>query len=260
MNFRKTLLISMSLISFTFLQSCQEDSEPSNQEGRAQVRLSLTDAPGLYQAVYIDLQNIELKVDSSSWISLNTQAGIYNLLDFQNGLDTLIGQASVPAGKLNQIRLILGPNNSIVTATDSVSLKVPSGSQSGLKLLVNYTLQADLVYEFSLDFDAHRSIVLKGNGDYSLKPVIRVFTSSSTGSISGFIQPDSIMTGLLAHNTIGDSAATIADTTTGYFLLAGLNPGTYTVEFNPQAPFNFKDTTNIMVNAGQVTDLDTISL
>ena len=183
-----------------------------------------------------------------------------NLLDFQNGLDTLIGQAFVPAGKLNQIRLILGPNNSIVTATDSVSLKVPSGSQSGLKLLVNYTLQADLVYEFSLDFDAHRSIVLKGNGDYSLKPVIRVFTSSSTGSISGFIQPDSVMTGLLAHNTLGDSAATIADTNTGYFLLAGLNPGTYTVEFNPQAPFNFKDTTNIMVNAGQVTDLDTISL
>ncbi len=259
---KKAILLGLGLATLLSINACNDDTEPV-QEGETQLRFNLTDAPANYNAVYIDLQGVEVKVGdtaSSGWLSLNTPSGIYNLLDFQNGLDTLIGTGSVPAGRLNQIRLLLGPNNSVVTDTDSTELKVPSGQQSGLKLLVNYDLQAGLVYEFSLDFDAHRSIVKKGNGNYSLKPVIRVFTTNTTGSITGFVAPDSVLTGILAHNLNGDSASTIADTNTGYFLLAGLPAGSYTVEFSPQSPYSFQDTTNIAVSVGQVTNLDTISL
>lgn len=262
MKLRKTILLGLGLATFLSFTACNEDTEPA-QEGEAQLRFNLTDAPANYQAVYIDLQGVEVKVGdtaSSGWLSLNVQSGIYNLLDFQNGLDTLIGTGSVPAGRLGQIRLLLGPDNSLVTDTDSLGLQIPSGQQSGLKLLVNYDLQAGLVYEFSLDFDAHRSIVQRGNGSYLLKPVIRVFTTNSTGSITGFVKPDSVLTSILAHNNNGDSASTVADTNSGYFLLAGLPAGSYTVEFSPQAPFSFSDTTNIPVNVGQVTNLDTISL
>ncbi len=262
MKLKKSILLGLSLVSLFTFTACNDDMEPA-QEGDAQLRFNLTDAPANYNAVYIDLQGVEVKVGdtaSSGWLSLNVQSGIYNLLDFQNGLDTLIGSGSVPAGRLGQIRLLLGPNNSVVTDTDSTSLFVPSGQQSGLKLLVNYELEAGLVYEFSLDFDAHRSIVQRGNGSYSLKPVIRVFTTNTTGSINGFLSPDSVYTGILAFNNNGDSASTVADTSSGYFLLAGLPAGNYTVEFSPQAPYNFSDTTNIPVNVGQITDLDTISL
>src|SRR5690606_25455763 len=188
------------------------------------------------------------------------QPGIYNLLDFQNGLDTLIASGDVPAGKVSQIRLILGPNNEVVVNGVPEPLKTPSAQQSGLKLQVNYILQPGIVYEFWLDFDAQRSIVAKGNGGYNLKPVIRVFTKNTTGSIDGYISPVAAHSSVLAYNAAGDSASAMSDTITGYFLLSGLNPAAYTVEFDPISPYLPKDTMGINVTAGVVTHLDSIAI
>lgn len=261
MNFRPTFFSSLSLIFLLSITACSEDSDDA-QSGQSELRIHLTDAPANYKGVYVDIQAVEVKIDdtSNAWQSLNAQVGIYNLLDFQNGLDTLIGTGIIPSGRLNQIRLIFGPRNSIVVGNDSLPLQTPSAQQSGLKLLVNYDLQAGLVYNFSLDFDAQRSIVLQGNGNYLLKPVIRVFTENTTGSIHGYLNPDSIRTSIIAYNVNGDTASTVADTNTGYFLLSGLPAASYTVGFNPAAPYPYWDTTNIPVNVGQVTNLDTTSL
>lgn len=255
------------LSGLLIISSCKKDKDDDVNVGTSTMKFNLTDAPALYDAVHIDVQEVEVHVSNTGdpnldgWKTItNIQPGVYNLLDFQNGLDTLIASGDVPSGTISQIRLILGPNNDVVVNGVAEPLKTPSAQQSGLKLQVNYTLQAGVVYEFWLDFDASRSIVAKGNGTYSLKPVIRVFTKTSTGSIDGYVSPISASSGVLAYNTAGDSAASISDPNTGYFLLSGLNPATYTVEFDPVAPFSPIDTMGINVVVGAVTHLDTISI
>jgi hypothetical protein len=61
---------------------------------------------------------------------------------------------------------------------DSVmhQLDTSSAENSGLKFDFKITFLKNKKYEIILDFDAASSIVEKGNGGYSLKPVIKVKT------------------------------------------------------------------------------------
>src|ERR1043165_3389280 len=90
-----------------FMVSC------SSENGKnAFLQVRLTDAPGDYQEVNVDIQDVQVNADENSnsgWKSLNiVKKGVYNLLQFTNGLDTLLGTIELPAGKISQIRLVLG--------------------------------------------------------------------------------------------------------------------------------------------------------
>jgi|SRR3954466_13513 hypothetical protein len=179
------VLLTLTIItagSFFFLQACKKDTifnNPASESGA--VKINLTDAPGDYLQVNVDIKQVRIHIadDSSSndgWIDLPTNAGIYNLLDLQNGIDTTVVDSTiVPGGKVSQIRFILGPNCSLMTK-DSVlhDLAVPSGEQSGLKINVHKDIPAGQTLQVLLDFDADKSIIKKGNGGFMLKPVIRV--------------------------------------------------------------------------------------
>jgi len=68
---------------------------------------------------------------------------------------------------------------------------LPSGAQTGLKLLADFTVNAGSTYELILDFDAQRSVVTTGPANnptgYLLNPTIRVEEKALTGSISGML-------------------------------------------------------------------------
>ncbi len=255
------LLGMLSIVAMLIVTSCDKDDDNTTATpGKSTMRMHLTDAPATYDAVNVDIKDVEVHADSGGWVTLaNIKPGIYNLLDFRNGLDTLIAVGEVPAGKISQIRLILGPDNSVVENGISHPLKTPSAQQSGLKLNVNYTLEPGLVYEFWLDFDASRSIVARGNGDFNLKPVIKVFTKNTSGSIEGVVDPVISGPTIIAYNAVGDTATALANSN-GYFLLGGLPAATYTVEFNPVAPYQFKQVTGVNVATGTVTDMGTITI
>lgn len=246
------------LIALLGVTACSKEDENTTTKGSATIKMHLTDAPAAYDAVYVDIEAIEVHSDNGGWVNLSDiKPGIYNLLDFRNGLDTLIATGAIPSGKISQIRLILGPDNTVVENGVTHALKTPSAQQSGLKLNVNYTLQPGLVYEFWLDFDASRSIVAKGNGGFNLKPVIRVFTKNTTGSIEGVVDPAASAPIIVAYNSNGDTATTLPNSS-GYFLLGGLPPSNYTVDFTPSSPFQAKQITGVIVTAGVVTDMGTI--
>src|SRR5258708_11912380 len=165
-----TVLAGGSLI---FL-SCNK----SNSSGPSKLQVMLTDDPGNYDAVYIDVQKIEVNVSSDSgtksgWQTVNVlRPGIYNLLNFRNGIDTLLAAADLPAGTLSQMRMVLGSNNAVVINGQSYPLKTPSAQQSGLKFNIHSTLTAGILYPPLIDFHANRAIVLTGFRTYILKPVI----------------------------------------------------------------------------------------
>lgn len=227
-----------------------------NKNKEARVQFRLTDAPGQYQAVLVDIREIEIIAADETLTQTVTRQGVYNLLSFSNGLDTLLADVTLPAGRLSQIRLILGPNNSVVVGGDTIALQTPSAQQSGLKLNVQYDLLADVDYTFTLDFDAGRSIVQQGNGNYLLKPVIRVITESMTGGIRGDVNPDS--TAVYAMAISGTDTFGTIPQLNGQFLIKGLAPGSYQLILQGSGSNGDLTINNVGVTSGSITDLGSI--
>jgi hypothetical protein len=243
-------------------------SKDSNESGKALLNVRLTDVPADFVAVNIDLQGVQINLanDSNGWIALaGVPVGVYNLLDFAAGADTLIASDFLKPGYYNQIRLILGSNNSIdVKEGDAVVnylLKVPSGSTSGLKLNLHKDLRAGVAYTILLDFDAARSVVKKGNGDFSLKPVIRMSMAAESGSIMGKVHPDSISGFVYIYKTLPtDTIASTFLNDMGEYMLKGIAPETYVLRVVPSTESGFppKEVTDVVVVKGEVTEVPVV--
>lgn len=140
------------------------------------LKIRLTDNPFGAEEVNVDIEQVRVKFKEDSiggWADLQTNAGIYNLLALQNGVDTLLAQGTIPTDEVKEIRLVLGTDNSIKINGIVYPLTIPSGSESGLKLKINKRLNGSLD-SLLIDFDAALSILQTGVGDYKLKPVLKI--------------------------------------------------------------------------------------
>jgi len=234
--------------------------------GSSRLTLYLTDAPAAYDAVNIEILRIEIKstddFGEDSWQVLRfNNPGIYNLLDYSNGLDTLLSSAELPVGKLSQIRLMLGTNNSIVVdgTTMELPLSTPSMLQTGLKLNVNTDLREGVEHKLWIDFDAARSIVLTGSGVYKLKPVLRAFTLSETGAIQGTVLPAAAHATIMAISGT-DTLAAIPNRVSGHFLIRGLSPGLWKLVADGNNGYQDQSFENLQVNVGEITSVSPITL
>ena len=233
----------------------------STDESQSRLEVRLTDSPGDYEEVNIDVQGVEIHRaegnQSSGWVSLNVTKGVYNILLLTNGLDTLLGSAELPSGRVSQIRLILGNNNSVKVDGNLYALQTPSSQQSGLKLNVQTQMSPGITYRITLDFDAARSIVLTGNGSYKLKPVIRAITESTSGAIKGKVTPVEAYPAVFALDGT-DTVATAYSDSLGFFLLRAVPPGTYKVTFDPKPGYTPTQVDNVTVTLGVTNDLGEI--
>ena len=254
-HFRLFLAISV-IVSLSFI-SCSKNKAA----GTSRLTVSLTDDPGSYDSVNVDIQGIQVNTGSDTgWTTLPlTRKGVYNLLDFKNGLDTLLTSSELSAGTLSQIRLVLGDNNSVVVNGIDHPLSTPSAQQSGLKLNIHATLLEGIEYKLWLDFDAGRSVVETGNGNYILKPVIRTYSEATSGAIKGSVIPaNSHSTAYAIQNANDTIASAVADTTSGNFIIGGLPAGAYHIGIHADGYADTSLTGN--VTTGSVTDLGSVQL
>lgn len=245
MNKLKFLLLFTTLGIFTI--SCNDD------QANSRLVIRLTDSPGDYDAVNVDVQSIEVHRSTgnqeSGWITLSgVNAAVYNLLDLTNGIDVVLADTEFPTGKLSQMRLVLGDNNTVDIDGEVHHLETPSALQSGLKLQINETLEEGITYQFLLDFDAAKSVVKAGtSGKFNLKPVIKVRTEATSGAIKGFVLPDSLNVAVYAMQGADTIVTTYAVENISEYLLGSLDPGTYDVVFDPGEMSGFLPSTIVGV-------------
>ena len=262
-------LFLFALVSGVVSCSSDDDSAESN-EGKAKVAIKLTDAPGDYQHVYVEVEDVMIKTtaegsDEEGWESLeNVNTGVIDLLSLTGGVTELLVNTELDAGYLHQIRLVLGDNNTVVVKNgeqeQEFALKTPSAQQSGLKVKVEQELEADAEYTFILDFDVDKSVVTTGNGGFNLKPVIRMAVEENSGSIVGSVHPTTEQVVISVQNaTVNANAYTDAN---GNFQVHGLPAGTYKVTATPAegAGLNIAVVNNVTVNQGETVTLDDLFL
>jgi len=264
-------LRNLLLIPLLLLFNCNNDSNSSSEtELKADPKISirLVDEPGEFDNVFIEIIDVRIKYNDDSdgengWQSINPiNTGVYDLLELTGGIDVLLAdEYELPPGTLNQIRLVLGEDNTVVIDGETFPLRTPSAQQSGLKLKVNHELEAGYTYNFLLDFDVDRSIVIAGNsGNINLKPVIRVTTDVTSGKIQGAVTPYDfqIMASVIVD---GEAVSAYADDN-GDFVLNGVPAGTYSLTLTPDGESGYGEAVvdEVVVVNGEVTDIGTIEL
>ena len=173
----KTIFIATAMSSL-LLVACSKNND------RSTLNVRLTDAPLAVDEVNVEILEVRVNMNeatatdaseesSNGWIKMETNKGVFNLLDLQNGIDTILGTALLPTGTVKEIRFILGPNNTIKENGVEYPLVIPSGASSGLKIKVDKALKADFE-TLLIDFDAALSIQKDGPADYKLRPVLKV--------------------------------------------------------------------------------------
>lgn len=268
-----SLFLFLFALMSGFVSCSSDDSSGSEESARVAVRL--TDAPGDYKHVYVEVEDVMIKTsaeggEEEGWVSLEgVNTGVIDLLSLTGGVTKLLVDAQIEAGYLHQIRLVLGDNNTIVLNDDSndeeeedveYALKTPSGQQAGLKVMVGQELEAGENYTFIMDFDVDKSVKTSGNGVFNLHPVIRVAAEANTGSIVGTVHPTTEQVLVTAQN--GSLTASAYTDANGNFQIHGVPAGTYRITATPAAGLglNVAIANNIVVTAGADVEVATLYL
>jgi hypothetical protein len=253
----KNLLFLSAALVCLGLASCKK-SDSASSASSTHFTVNLTDGPGQYDAVILSIKSVVVTTSTGEY-TLPVGGGPIDILRFRLGKDTLLAAQDIPAGTIQQVRLVLNSSgNRVVVNGTSYDLNTPSGQTSGVKLNVHDDLTGGIAYTLRLDFDAAESIVTTGNGKYILKPVIRAIATAVSGALTGAVTPIASYPKVLAISGT-DTVGTVTDAT-GKFYFPGLPAATYTVKFYPLSPFAVKTISGVAVANGAVQDLGTITI
>lgn len=202
------LMVFLAALLFFALSGCNgSNSNDPTEVGTLKVSLTDTASPD-YKAVYVSVNQVEVKASANEndngWLVVDTVNKTINLLDITGGRLEALGTRDVPAREYNQIRLLLTDTpddktningndhphaNYVIDLSDNTyELNVPSGLQSGIKLVKKFTIETSGLTELILDFDAMKSVVKAISSDkWLLNPVIHVIETESVAGIGGSV-------------------------------------------------------------------------
>lgn len=266
--------------------------------GSGTLNLSIKDAPiDLATKVVVQFSGVEVKPEGGAPFSIDfASPRQIDLMQYQ-GTDyaPLLSEYTLPAGKYNWLRL------KVIALEDSVrdsyiefdggaqyELYIPSGAETGLKLVSGFVVPENGVANYTIDFDLRQSVLPPSGGSsaYKLKPALRFVADDSAGHIMGSVGSvslgDAACSGsayavyvfngadVAPDDTDGSAADPLATalvhynaTATQYQYAVGFLPaGGYTVSFTCQADLDvaesseeiaFIGTVNATVTAGNTT-------
>ena len=309
--FKFVLLLGISLI---FLAGCVSDlvvpendlNSPetegsSNYEnpveglgtGKGTLKIYLTDAPGDYKEVNINISRIEghiaVEDEEGYWEVLKEwdEGLLVNLIELED-VSILLASLELEPNKYTQLRLFLmggegdawlvlegseGPEG----PTSTELLEIPSVYQTGIKLNRPFEIVAGSITKLTIDFDAEKSVIKTGNGKYKLKPVIHVSSEtyseeeeppeglgSVSGSVSYYESGNLALMGIGGANIelIGGAYIFTNTTTTseepgseGTFSLDNVPAGNYTLNVYTDDYGNYSEDIEVIASADKVVDV-----
>ena len=263
--------------------------------------LAVADAPiDGAQAVVVKFTGVELTGNGGNPTTITfDQPKTIDLLNESGMASAVLFDQQIAAGSYGQIRLMVvadgNPSNSYITLSDGTmhGLQVPSGSQTGLKLVSGFTVPDGGVVDYTIDFDLRQAITCPPGQSPAciLKPAQRLVQNTQVGNIQGNASAALVTVGCVpgvylyngsvtmpedmnstasamdANQPIASKALSATSLTPFYYQFTFLEPGTYTVAFTCQADQDNPDQadaavtfnpvkTGVMVTANMTTTAD----
>ena len=199
MNLRAGVWLAI-FVSTAIIGACGGGSGGSGSGGTGTLSLSMADATtDRFKAIYVTIDEVQVHLGGNenspnNWQSIDMPASpiTVNLLELVNGVREELGVAELDEGAYTQMRLIIGrtpepgavnilshahpyANYVIGLGDETHELKIPSGNQTGFKIVNGFDINARSTTELILDFDAGRSVVEAGaSGNWLLKPTVKI--------------------------------------------------------------------------------------
>ncbi len=268
-------MLAVLLVVSSLLYACQKslnNSGNANPNIPHTARIYLTDhQTPVFDSVFIDIQKLEVKLEdgmpgTDGWVTLSIRAGVYNILRFRNGIDTLFGTGTLPNGRLRKIRMTLGTRNSAMKNDQNFPLTLKSEDREVVAELNsgNFEIGNNGQVMLWIDFDASQSIQVDNSGSgnnngYRLRSHINIFSRSNSGRIEGKVLPLAADALVMAINGT-DTAMAVPDDDDGEFKIVGLNAGTYRVFIDGQNGYMDSTINNVIVRNGEDAHIGTITL
>lgn len=287
MGIKTTIVAIMPVL---LLSGCLGGGD-DNLAGTGTLNLGITDAPVDEAAkVVVKFTGVELKHANGTTSSHDfTSPKTIDLLALQGGASELLLQGkTLTSGHYEWLRLKVVSDQASMDSYIELSngqqypLYVPSGNQTGLKLVRGFDVPAGGTASFTIDFDLRKSVVRpSGSSAYKLKPALRLLDNNQVGVVAGVVDNGLITQGCVpvvylfdGANVAPDdvdgiaadpiaSAAVKLNTSGSYdYRIGFVATGGYTVSFTCQAALDdpeqndvlsFSGTRNVSVTAGQTT-------
>lgn len=278
-------LASLAMVLLLGFSACTK----SDADTASTLTVFLTDGPGDYDKVFIDIEKVEVKVDKDpvkkrndnagagdddkddhlkrkdefgEWIDLKYTPAVIDILALRNGIETQLGTADIETGTVRKIRITLEKKNTVVLKNGDIhDLTLANPTQNFLYVhLFDKHRQRGNRNNVSVwvDFDISRSIV-ENNGRFFLKPLLRPFCNNNFGAIAGAVLPLEAKAVIHITNASGFEGNALPNRD-GKFMIRGLEEGTYTVTFKGNSPYETKTIPGVVVTKGKLTKLDAVTL
>ena len=269
----------LAVAAFATVAACNGEHVGSTGGG---TRILLTDAPFPFDQVErVDVHIVRVEgtanadtTTNQQWQTLVAPDRTFNLLDVQNGVTALLGEAQVDANGLAMIRMVIRTDRSSVTLQggDAAAVNWSGPATQTINALIEQPLSlttggsANLI----IDFDVGRSFVALPGGAFQFLPWIRAVNQDATGSIAGVVTGSDggapaapvARASITVYRSAGGSlllAATGVTDAQGHYTIHYVSGGgPYVIEASPpqgyQATPGF--TREVMVTAGQQSAAD----
>jgi hypothetical protein len=199
-SLKRALVLGASAL---LLSACIGDGGSGG--GTGQLSLSVTDAPvDEADAVVVTFTGVTLKPESGEAVEFDFEEPRQIDLLALTGSDSelLLDAETVPAGRYEWIRLkVLSSRTSADHTYIEIDgaprpLWVPSGDQTGLKLVSGFTVPVNAHADFTVDFDLRKAVNKPDSAafrdTYFLRPALRLVDNTATGALAGSIHPQVI--------------------------------------------------------------------
>ena len=223
---------------------CNE-TRTGNDMGR--VVLKVTDAPfdiGNIESALVTITKIELRKagdgisDGNPFILLSEDTITLDLIDLRNGVTETLLDMEIPTGTYDLVRLYVDEAGLKLKDSEEIHrVKVPSGSQTGIKIFLRPALEVSEgnLEEVLLDIDLSRSFIIRGNpmhnNGFIFKPVIRAANMAKAGCIRGMVTDTAGVKIKEAAVWVEKDTvlATAFTDTLGYYAIIGVPAGEWSV-------------------------------
>lgn len=188
------IAIPLLPVALLVLAACNDDPDPA----AGTLSLGVTDAPiDSASRVVVEFTGISVKPAAGGAVvfDFDTPRQI-DLLALQGGeTELLLDDVAVAAGEYEWVRLTVNAgqdaSDSFIELEDGSvhALFIPSGNQTGLKLVQGFTVPANGSADFTIDFDLRKSVVdpEAAGMPYILKPALRLVDNTQVGAIAGTV-------------------------------------------------------------------------
>lgn len=177
--------------------------------------LAVTDGPvDSAEHVVVEFDGVSIKPADGEVIEFQfEQPKSLDLLALQGNLsEPLVAGESVPAGDYEWIRLHVNAERDSVMDSyididgSRLELWVPSGAETGLKLVSGFTVAAGGSADFTIDFDLRKSVSdPQGMPEVILRPALRLVNNMVVGSVAGTLD-SSLISAQCADASVDDGA------------------------------------------------------